>query len=140
VAGACHAAKLGDLTYPLYLCHEVVLFVILTVTTGYAYSTLAVGFVLGFVIAAILMALIDPAVTLYRDRIRGRALRQAQSERRRAGNRLAASTLGTSGQTRNWTPIGVVTLNPERNTVRAATSESLLSGSRSGPPCRCPTK
>jgi len=35
-----------------------------------------------------------------------------------------------SGQTRNWTPIGVVTLNPERDRlVRAATSQIQLSGS-----------
>src|SRR6201995_3764788 len=35
-----------------------------------------------------------------------------------------------SGQTRNWTPIGVVTLNPERATlVQAATSQIQLSGS-----------
>jgi peptidoglycan/LPS O-acetylase OafA/YrhL len=69
---------LGDLTYPLYLCHEVVLIVILTVTTEYAYSTLAVGFVLSFVTAAVLMALVDPAVTEYRDRVRGRTLRLPQ--------------------------------------------------------------
>ena len=68
----------GDLTYPLYLYHEDVLVVILTVTTGYAYSTLAAGFVLSFVTAAILMRLVDPAVTRYRDKVRGRALRQAQ--------------------------------------------------------------
>ena len=68
----------GDLTYPLYLYHEDVLVVILTVTTGYAYSTLAAGFVLSFVTAAILMMLVDPAVTRYRDKVRGRALRQAQ--------------------------------------------------------------
>ena len=35
-----------------------------------------------------------------------------------------------SGQTRNWQPIGVVTLNPERDiVVRAATSQIELSGS-----------
>ena len=35
-----------------------------------------------------------------------------------------------SGQTRNWTPVSVVALNPERDTVvRAATSQILLSGS-----------
>jgi putative transposase len=35
-----------------------------------------------------------------------------------------------SGLTRNWTPVGVVTLNPERDTVvRAATSQIQLSGS-----------
>ena len=35
-----------------------------------------------------------------------------------------------TGQTRNWTPIGPVTLNPERDVVvRAATSQIQLSGS-----------
>jgi hypothetical protein len=35
-----------------------------------------------------------------------------------------------SGHTRNWTPVGVVTLNPERNTVvQAQISQILLSGS-----------
>ena len=35
-----------------------------------------------------------------------------------------------SGSTRNWTPVGVVTLNPERDSiVQAATSEIQLSGS-----------
>jgi hypothetical protein len=35
-----------------------------------------------------------------------------------------------SGQTRNWTPVGVVTVNSERDTVvQAATSQILLSGS-----------
>jgi hypothetical protein len=35
-----------------------------------------------------------------------------------------------SGLTRDWTPVGVVTLNPERDTVvRAATSQIQLSGS-----------
>ena len=35
-----------------------------------------------------------------------------------------------SGSTRNWTPVGAVTLNPERDAVvRAATSQIQLSGS-----------
>ena len=35
-----------------------------------------------------------------------------------------------SGLTRDWTPLGVVTLNPERDSiVRAATSQIVLSGS-----------
>jgi peptidoglycan/LPS O-acetylase OafA/YrhL len=71
---------LGDLTYPLYLYHEVVLIVILTLTTEYAYGTLVVGIVLSFATAATLMALVDPAVTRYRDRVRGRALRKVQVE------------------------------------------------------------
>ena len=79
---------LGDLTYPLYLYHEVVLIVILTVSTEYTYGTLAVGFVLSFVAAAILMMLVDPAVSLYRDRVRGRALRQADG---RGGSRIEPS-------------------------------------------------
>ena len=39
-----------------------------------------------------------------------------------------------SGSTRNWTPVGVVTLNPERDSiVRAATSHIQLSGSTGEP-------
>jgi transposase InsO family protein len=39
-----------------------------------------------------------------------------------------------SGPTRNWTPVGVVPLNPERDAVvRAATSQIVLSSSISGP-------
>jgi putative transposase len=35
-----------------------------------------------------------------------------------------------SGSTRNWTPVGAVTLNPERDSiVRAATSQIVLPGS-----------
>src|SRR3954468_5088130 len=38
-----------------------------------------------------------------------------------------------SGPTRNWTPIGAVTLNPERDSVVAAASQTLLSGSTGEP-------
>ena len=38
-----------------------------------------------------------------------------------------------SGPTRNWTPIGAVTLNPERDSVVTAASQTLLSGSTGGP-------
>ena len=38
-----------------------------------------------------------------------------------------------SGPTRNWTPIGAVTLNPERDSVAAAASQALLSGSTGEP-------
>jgi peptidoglycan/LPS O-acetylase OafA/YrhL len=70
---------LGNLTYPLYLYHEVVLIVVLTLTTGYAYTTLAITVVLSFVTAIVLMALVDPAVTRYRDRVRGRALERVSA-------------------------------------------------------------
>jgi hypothetical protein len=38
-----------------------------------------------------------------------------------------------SGSTRNWSPIGAVTLNPERDSVAAAASQTLLSGSTGDP-------
>jgi hypothetical protein len=38
-----------------------------------------------------------------------------------------------SGPTRNWAPIGAVTLNPERDSVVAAASQTLLSGSTGEP-------
>src|SRR3954470_6927780 len=38
-----------------------------------------------------------------------------------------------SGPTRNWTPIGAVTLNPERDSVVAAASQTLLSSSTGEP-------
>jgi putative transposase len=39
-----------------------------------------------------------------------------------------------SGQTRDWTPVGAVTLNPERNTaIQAAASPNQLSGSAKAP-------
>jgi peptidoglycan/LPS O-acetylase OafA/YrhL len=65
---------LGNLTYPLYLYHEVVLIVVLTFSPVYAYTTLAAGILLSLLLAAGLMALVDPAMTRARDRVRGRAL------------------------------------------------------------------
>jgi putative transposase len=38
-----------------------------------------------------------------------------------------------SGHTRNWTPVGAVTLNPERDSIVAAATQPLLSGSTGGP-------
>ena len=38
-----------------------------------------------------------------------------------------------SGPTRNWTPIGAVTLNPERDSVVASIAQPMLSGSTGGP-------
>ena len=70
---------LGNLTYPLYLYHEIVLIVVLTLTTGYAYTTVAITVVLSFITAAAMMALVDPAVTRYRDRVRGRALQRVNT-------------------------------------------------------------
>jgi peptidoglycan/LPS O-acetylase OafA/YrhL len=69
---------LGNLTYPLYLYHEVVLIVVLTFTTGYTYAVLALGFGLSLATSVVMMAMVDPAVTRYRDRIRGKALVSAR--------------------------------------------------------------
>ncbi len=74
----------GDLTYPLYLYHEVVLIVLLTLFPTYSYGVFAAGIVLSLAVSAILMALLDPVVTHYRDLIRGRRLP-------RGGNRLAVA-------------------------------------------------
>jgi hypothetical protein len=63
---------------------------VLTVTTGYAYSTLAAGVALSFMTAALLMALVDPAVTLWRDRVRGRTLQPAGQRVRSAATPLPA--------------------------------------------------
>ena len=38
-----------------------------------------------------------------------------------------------SGRTRNWTPVGAVTLNPERDSVVAAAIQTLLPGATSEP-------
>jgi hypothetical protein len=38
-----------------------------------------------------------------------------------------------SGPTRNWTPIGAVTLNPERDSVVASIAQPMLSSSTGGP-------
>lgn len=75
---------LGNLTYPLYLYHEDVLIVVLTVTTGYTYGTLAIGVALSFVTAAVLMALVDPTVTRFRDLVRGSGLQQNSSDAKRS--------------------------------------------------------
>ena len=70
---------LGNLTYPLYLYHEDVLVVVLTFTTGYSYWVLAAGILLSLLTAMIFVALVDPLVTRFRDRVRGRSLDQDQS-------------------------------------------------------------
>lgn len=65
-------SRIGGLTYPLYLYHEVALVVLLTLTTGYSYLTFAAGLLASFGVAMALAAVIDPIVTHWRDRVRGR--------------------------------------------------------------------
>ncbi len=94
----------GNLTYPLYLYHEVVLVVILTFTTGYSYSMFCVGILLSLLVAGILMAVVEPAVTKYRDYVRGRSLQQFDD---RVSEREAKphSPMGSAG---DWSPSGSV--------------------------------
>jgi peptidoglycan/LPS O-acetylase OafA/YrhL len=93
---------LGNLTYPLYLYHEVVLIVVLTLTTGYSYLTVAIAVVLSFVTAAAMMALVDPAVTRHRDRVRGRALRRVSAKVQQP---IAANVLQLAGHRRPARPL-----------------------------------
>jgi peptidoglycan/LPS O-acetylase OafA/YrhL len=71
--------RLGDLTYPLYLYHEIILVVVLTFSATYSYTLLfaAMGISLGF--AALMGAIVDPVIELYRDRVRGMRLTFVQS-------------------------------------------------------------
>lgn len=63
----------GQLTYPLYLYHEVVLVVLLTFTDGYRYSILCAGIAASLLVAWLLARVVDPGIDRARDRIRGRA-------------------------------------------------------------------
>ena len=83
---------LGNLTYPLYLYHESVLIVILTFTTGYSYGVFAAGMGVSLVIAVAMMALLDPMVALYRDRVRGQAIKTGSRDGA-AGNRRGQISL-----------------------------------------------
>ena len=62
---------LGDMTYPLYLYHEVVLILALTFTTGYSYSILILSMIASLAFAAAMTAAIDPTISRFRDRVRG---------------------------------------------------------------------
>jgi peptidoglycan/LPS O-acetylase OafA/YrhL len=62
---------LGDLTYPLYLYHEIIFILVMTLSPTYSYTLLfaAMGISLGF--AALMTAAVDPVVARYRNRVRG---------------------------------------------------------------------
>jgi peptidoglycan/LPS O-acetylase OafA/YrhL len=70
---------LGAVTYPLYLYHEDVLVVVLTLTVGYSYSTFIAGMVLSLVAAIALSTVVDPLVNYYRDLVRGGPLRRSEA-------------------------------------------------------------
>ncbi len=66
--------RCGDLTYPLYVNHENIIVLTLSITAGYHYSTLVVGFLMSLLVSYCLMRLVDPMVNRVRDVIRGRRL------------------------------------------------------------------
>jgi peptidoglycan/LPS O-acetylase OafA/YrhL len=64
----------GDLTYPLYLYHQNIMIVVLSLTAGYSYAVFAATIVAAFVAVYGLHRVIDPLVDRERDRVRGRQL------------------------------------------------------------------
>jgi peptidoglycan/LPS O-acetylase OafA/YrhL len=66
--------SLGDLTYPLYLYHEVVLIAALTFFPAYSYGLLFSAMVISLGFAALMAKLVDPLVAYYRNLVRGVAL------------------------------------------------------------------
>jgi peptidoglycan/LPS O-acetylase OafA/YrhL len=67
----------GELSYPLYIHHQNILILVISLTTGYSYPMLAFGIVLSLLASYGLMRLVDPAVNRMRDIIRGTRLQPA---------------------------------------------------------------
>ena len=64
--------RLGDLTYPLYLYHQVVMVAVLSLTSGYSWASLAVALVVSLALSAILEMAVAAMIDRWRDRVRGR--------------------------------------------------------------------
>jgi len=67
----------GELSYPLYLYHQNVIIMALSLTTGYSYPVLAIGVAMSLLVSYGLMRLVDPAVNRVRDVVRGKRLQPA---------------------------------------------------------------
>ncbi len=67
----------GELSYPLYIHHQNILVLMISLTSGYSYPVLAIGIVLSVAVSYALMRLIDPAVGRLRNITRGGKLRDA---------------------------------------------------------------
>jgi peptidoglycan/LPS O-acetylase OafA/YrhL len=72
--------SLGDLTYPLYLYHEIVLIAALTFFPAYSYGLLFSAMVISLGFAALMATLVDPLVAYYRNMVRGVALPSIRSD------------------------------------------------------------
>lgn len=69
----------GELSYPLYIHHQNVLILMISLTTGYRYPVFASGLALSLLASYGLVRLVDPAVNRLRDSIRGAGLQPARS-------------------------------------------------------------
>jgi len=67
----------GELSYPLYLYHQNVIIMALSLTTGYSYPVFAIGVAMSLLVSYGLMRLVDPAVNRVRDVVRGKRLQPA---------------------------------------------------------------
>jgi peptidoglycan/LPS O-acetylase OafA/YrhL len=68
----------GELSYPLYIHHQNVLILTISLTSGYSYPVLAIGVALSLIASYGLMRLVDPAVNRMRNLIRGKSLEPAK--------------------------------------------------------------
>lgn len=75
----------GELSYPLYIHHQNMLIIMISLTAGYSYSVFVVGIALSLMASYGLMRLVDPAVNQLRDIIRGKRLERPEASPRRLG-------------------------------------------------------
>jgi peptidoglycan/LPS O-acetylase OafA/YrhL len=71
--------RCGDLTYPLYVYHENILVLMLSMTAGYSYSITVAAILLAVLASYALMQLVDPGVNRLRDLIRGKRIRSPEA-------------------------------------------------------------
>ena len=69
----------GELSYPLYIHHQNMLILMISLTAGYSYPVFAIGIVASLVVSFGLMRLVDPTVNRLRNAIRGGRLDRPQT-------------------------------------------------------------
>ena len=63
--------RCGELSYPLYIHHQNVLILMISLTTGYSYPVFAIGVLVSLAASYGLMQLVDPTINQLRNIIRG---------------------------------------------------------------------
>lgn len=71
--------RFGDLTYPLYLYHQNIMIIALSVTSGYSYGVLVEAIAASLLFVYGVHTTVDPAIENIRNRVRGRDLRRTPS-------------------------------------------------------------